>query len=134
MIQPLFLFGDWGLLVLRVALGIILIAHGWPKIRNLKATGESFTGMGFKPGLFWATVVGLTESIGGLFFIAGFLTQVAALLVAIQFLVVIFTVKRGSKLAGGYELDLLILASALALAALGSGSYGLENYWNVWLY
>jgi uncharacterized membrane protein YphA (DoxX/SURF4 family) len=25
-------FSDWGLLILRVALGIVMIAHGWPKL------------------------------------------------------------------------------------------------------
>lgn len=134
MIQPLFLFSDWGLLILRVVLGLVLVVHGWPKIKNLKATGEGFAGMGFKPGIFWGTVAAVTEFVGGLFLIFGFLIQAAALFIAIQFIVILLTVKRRNRLVGGYEFELLILAAALALATIGGGSFGLDYFWSFWLY
>lgn len=127
MIQPLFVFGSIGIAFLRVILGIILIAHGWPKIRNIKGTAE-WMGQIFKPGIFWAIVVSALEFVGGIFLLAGFLTQFVAVLVAIQFAVIIFKMKLKKGLVDGYELDLIILAAAIALAVLGGGAYNLENF------
>jgi len=71
MIQILFIYNDEAMLILRLVLGLIFIAHGWPKIKDLKATAQGFQGMGFKPGKFWGTVVAIAEFFGGLLFIAG---------------------------------------------------------------
>lgn len=133
MIQPLLVFSDWGILILRVALGLILVAHGWPKIKNLKGTA-AWMGQTFKPGIFWAAIVAITEFIGGLCLIFGFLTQVVAFFVAIEFLVIIFKVKKGKPLVDGFEFDLLVLASALILLTLGSGGFGLDSYLGILLY
>lgn len=128
MIPVLLVFSDWGILFLRIVLGIILVVHGWPKIKNLRATAENFAAMGFKPAKFLATIVALLEFFGGLMIVAGLFTQVIAIFAAIQFLVVIFKVKSKQGLIGGYELDLLILASATILAVLGSGFYSLDQF------
>ncbi len=133
MIQPLLVFSDWGILILRVVLGLILVVHGWPKIKDIKGTA-AWIGQIFKPGIFWATVVALTEFVGGLFLIFGFFTQVVAFFVAIEFVVIILKVKKGKPLVDGYELDLLVLAAALLLLTLGSGGISLDNYWGVFLY
>ncbi|MGC9602895.1 MAG: DoxX family protein [Minisyncoccia bacterium] len=133
MIQPFLVFGDLGIAILRVILALILIAHGWPKIKDIKGTA-AWMGQTFKPGFFWATVVALTEFVGGIFLLFGFLAQLVALLVAVEFLVIVFTVKRGKGFVGGNEFELLILAAALALLTLGSGHYGLDYYWGVLLY
>ncbi|MFH1193261.1 MAG: DoxX family protein [Candidatus Jorgensenbacteria bacterium] len=127
MIQPLFVFYDWGLLALRVVLGVILIAHGLPKLKNLGAAGGKFAAMGFRPGAFWAAVAGVIEFVGGLFIIAGFLTQLAALFVFLQFLVIIFKVRRGKKFAGEYEFDILIAAAALLIMTTGGGLWSIEQ-------
>src|SRR3989344_6451101 len=128
MIQPLLVFSDWGILALRLALGLILVVHGWPKIKNLRGTAGNFETMGFKPGIFWGTIVALLEFVGGLFVLAGLFTQLVSLFVALEFLIILLKLKRGSSFAGGYEFDLLILASALSLAMLGSGAFSLDQF------
>ncbi len=128
MIRSLLVFSDLGLFILRFFLGIILIAHGWPKLKNLKETANNFQGMGFKPGIFWAFIVALLEFVGGLFLIFGFLTQIITFFLVIEFLVILARVKRKSPLVGGSELDFLILAVALALMSLGGGYYSLDNF------
>ncbi len=136
MIQPLLVFSDWGIFVLRVVLGLIMVAHGLPKVKNLKKTAESFKGMGFWPAGFWATVVAFVEFGGGLALIFGFLTQFFALLIAIQFIVILLKLKfkPEAKFKGGYEFDLLIFASALILATLGGGALSLERALGLILY
>jgi putative oxidoreductase len=127
MFNLLLVFGDWGITFLRVVLGLIMFVHGKSKIKSLKKTGEGFETMGFRPGIFWATVVTIVEFLGGLFLIFGFLTQVVAFVLAIQFLVILFTVKRKAAFQGGLEFDLLILAVALALMVLGSGNLSIDR-------
>lgn len=134
MIQPLFVFSDWGLLILRVALGVIMVAHGWPKLKNLKGTAAGFKAMGFKPPKFWGTVAAIVEFFGGLALILGLFTQFFAFLIAIQFIVAILKVKGKMGFVNGYEFDLLILAAAFALMILGAGAISLDTAWGTILY
>jgi putative oxidoreductase len=133
MIQPLLVFSDWGILALRVVLGLILVVHGWPKIKNLKGTAE-WMGQMFKPPMFWAAAVALTEFVGGLFLVFGLLTQVVAFLIAIQFIVIILRMNLKKGFVGGYEFDLLILAAALLLLTVGGGSYSLDSFFGLLFY
>lgn len=121
MIPALLSGADYGLLALRVALGLILVAHGLPKLKHLGATADEFRSMGFSPGRLWAFAAGVIETFGGAFLIAGFMTQPVAVLVAAQFLVIIMKLKLRQGLVKGYEFDLIIFASAIALATVGAG-------------
>jgi uncharacterized membrane protein YphA (DoxX/SURF4 family) len=42
-----FLYDIWAILILRIVLGLIFIAHGWPKIKDLRQNAKNFSGMGF---------------------------------------------------------------------------------------
>ena len=134
MIQFLLIWSDWGILLVRAVLGLILMGHGLPKLKNLKATGESFQNMGFKPGAFWGTLIAILEVFGGLALTLGFFTQIFAALVAIEFVVILATVKRKSGFVGGYELDLLILAVAILLVLVGGGSVSIDNSLGILLF
>lgn len=111
-----------------------MVAYGLPKIKDLKGTAKSFVDMGFKPGMFWGTIVAILEFVGGIGLIFGFLTQLIALLIAIEFIVIILKLKRGRKFAGGYDFDLLIVAAALLIATIGSGALSLEEFLRLVLY
>jgi len=81
---------------LRIGLGLILIPHGLQKLfgwlggAGLVRFAQIFEGIGYKPGLFWAIVVGLTEALGGLLLVLGLFTRPAALFVAIFMLNAIY--------------------------------------------
>ena len=83
--------------LLRATVGLLLVPHGAQKLfgwfggGGLAATGEGFAGMGFEPGLFWATAVALLEFLGGLMLAAGLLTRPVATGVAV-FMAVAVTV------------------------------------------
>lgn len=133
MVQPLFIFSDWAFLVLRIALGVVMIYHGFPKLKNLKATGEAFSGMGFRPGVFWAWIVGILEGIGGVFLVIGLLTQVVSLLLAMEFLVILLKLKKFRNMKE-YELDLVIFASLLVLVTVGGGVASIDGFFGIFLY
>src|SRR5947208_5485922 len=79
--------------ILRVVLGGVLIPHGCQKLfglfggMGLNGFGALFDRLGFAPGLFWATLVGLTEFVGGILLVLGLFTRFAAAAVLIFMIV-----------------------------------------------
>ncbi len=135
MIQLFYIFSDWAIAVLRLVVAVIFFAHGWPKIKDLKTTAKNFAAMGFKPGRFWGPLVAIVEFFGALCLFLGVLTQIVALLLAIDMLVAgIWKIKRGMKLVNGFELDLILLAALLVLAAAGSSVLALDNVLRIYLF
>jgi len=69
------------LLLLRLALGIIFIFHGYPKLfTHTRESMQMFEHMGF-PGYF-VYVAGALEFFGGIVLIPGLFTRIAGLLLA----------------------------------------------------
>lgn len=130
--------GDWGLVILRIAVGVIFVIHGYSKFFKVPPVGGAanlakFLGMmGIPAPLFLAWVVAIVEFPGGIALILGLFTRWIALLMAIDMVVAIWKAKmaRGVKFwaqdTTGWEFDFLILAAALALMLLGAGSVSLD--------
>jgi len=120
---------------LRIALGAILIPHGCQKLfgwfggAGLERFATIFANIGYKPGLFWVIVVGLTEALGGLLLVLGLFTRVAALAVFIFMLNAIYvtSAKGFFWTAGGFEYSLLIGFVALYFLIRGSGGCSLDR-------
>ena len=109
---------------LRLALGIIFTYHGHGKVfGGVPGFAESLGRMGMEPALPLAWLTALTECLGGIALILGFLTPVAASGLAITMIVAITRVHwtRGLSGPGGYEFPLSLLAGALALLLGGPG-------------
>ncbi|MDO8424272.1 MAG: DoxX family protein [bacterium] len=129
MITLLFIWSGIALLLARVFYGALFVIHGWPKIKDLAQNAKNFESMGFRPGLFWGTVVALLEFFGGLAIIAGLFTQILGLLLAIEMIVAtVWKIRKKQKFVGGYELDLALVFIGLALATLGGGIYAIDNF------
>jgi len=102
--------------ILRIALGGILIPHGLQKLfgafggMGFARNAELFDKLGFTPGIFWGTLVGCTELIGGTLLVLGLFTRFAAAAVVIFMIVgVKFTSANGFFWSqGGSEYALLI--------------------------
>jgi len=109
-----------GLLILRLALGIIFIWHGYPKLTHANGMYSVFVQHGL-PGYF-VTVAGVLEVFGGGLIILGFLTRIAALLLAIEMAVAIWKAhSAGGYLAvHNYEFPLVLAAACFALATVGA--------------
>lgn len=121
--------------ILRIALGAILIPHGLQKLfgffggMGLAGNAALFDRIGYTPGIFWGTLVGCTELIGGVLLIVGLFTRFAAAAVLIFMIVAVkFTSAKGFFWsAGGYEYPLLIGACALFFLIRGGGHCSLDR-------
>lgn len=124
------LLSDWALLALRAVLGVISVAHGCLKLKNLPRTADNFNSIGFRPGKLWGTLAALVEFFGGLLLILGYYAKPVAFALVVEFLVInIWKWSRREPLVGGYELDLLILAAALTVLFLGAGAFSLDHFY-----
>jgi putative oxidoreductase len=126
----------FGMILLRVVLGLALAAHGSQKLFGLfggsgpTGTRKFFAGLGFRTPLVMAFVAGLSELGGGLLFAFGLATPLAALALTIVMLNAIGTVhwnKGYFNSAGGYEYNLLIIATVVAVTATGPGRFSLDH-------
>jgi putative oxidoreductase len=120
-LQPL------GVLALRLVLGAIMIAHGYPKVfGGLQHTAAFVHSLGIPAWLGYVSA--FVEFGGGILLVAGFLTRCAALAVFIDMLVAIFAVhfKHGFTGAGNYQLPLSLAAIAFALLLSGGGPISLD--------
>ena len=123
-------------LVLRVPVGIILVAHGAQKLfgwfggYGLEGTGQFMSSLGLEPGYLMALLAGSAEFFGGLALILGLLTRPAALVSAFTMVVALFSAHIGNGLFmsnNGYEYALTLLAATLALAIQGAGTLSLDS-------
>lgn len=120
-----------GLLVLRVVVGVVFIAHGSQKLFTYGLAGITggFEQMGVPMASVTAPLVTFVELIGGVALILGFLTPIAAALLAIDMLGAILFVhgKNGLFLPNGYEFALTLLAANVTLLLAGPGAAAVDN-------
>jgi putative oxidoreductase len=127
---------EYGMILLRVVAGLALAAHGSQKLfgsfggSGPAGTRKFFAGLGFRTPLAMAFIAGLSELGGGLLFAFGLLTPFAALAITVVMLNAIGTVhwKKGFfNSAGGFEYNLLIIATAVAVTATSPGRFSLDH-------
>jgi putative oxidoreductase len=125
----------YGILFLRVVVGLSLAAHGAQKLFGWfggggpRGTAGSFGSLGFRPPLAMAFVAGLSEA-AGLAFALGFLTPLAALAIASVMVVAVGSVhwRNGFWIGkGGYEYNLVLWTVAIAVAATGPGRFSIDH-------
>jgi putative oxidoreductase len=120
------------MLVARIALGVVLIAHGWQKFAEygIGGTAASFGKMGVPLPAVSAVFAAVVELIGGLALLAGAATVVAGLLVVLDMLGAFVLVHIGNGVFvtdNGFELVVVIAAAALLLVAAGPGRYSVDH-------
>lgn len=116
---------EWSMLVLRVSLGVIFLAHGLGKISGFEGIINFFVSIGLPVIL--AYVVTATETVGGACLILGLFTRTAAVGIIMVMLGAIFSVKFSKGFIDGYEFDISLLAIAFALVLSGSNTLSLGN-------
>jgi len=116
---------EWSMLVLRVSLGIIFLAHGLQKLSGFEGILQFFASIGLPAIL--AYIVTAIETVGGACLIVGLFTRAAALGIIMVMLGAIFSVKLSKGFINGYEFDISLLAIAVALLLSGSNTFSLGN-------
>ncbi len=122
---------DIGLAILRLALGVVFVAHGAQKVfvYGIDGVAEGFAGMGIPlPGL-TAALVAFAELLGGAALVIGLFTRVSASLLAVTMAGALFIahLPAGFFLPNGYEFVLALMGGAVALALIGAGSYSADT-------
>jgi putative oxidoreductase len=119
---------DFGLLVLRVWLGISLFSlHGIEKLfgfADMLAKAPDPIHIGPLPGLIFAT---LSDGICSILVLLGLFTRLSALIIVIN-LFVVFAFMRGFSFVGTGQVVYIYLGAYLAIFAAGAGRYSIDNY------
>ena len=124
-LQPL------ALLVMRLTLGVIIVAHGYHNdVGSLHHHAQVVAGLGLPSWLGY--VSSFTEFLGGLLILAGFFTRAAALAIFINLSVAIWKVHFHNGLSGspdhpGYECPLAAAAVAFAPICFGAGPIAIDH-------
>ena len=121
-LQPL------GLAILRVALAVIFIYHGYPKLVRADAMMRQFFIQHGFPGYF-VGLAGILECVGGGLLLLGLFTRPAALLLAAEMLIAIWKVKmvHGVFAVNEYQFELALAAACVALATMGAGRLSVDH-------
>jgi len=121
-LQPL------ALLIMRLALGAIMVGHGYHKVfGGLHHHAQFVASLGLPA---WtAYFSSFTEFLGGLLVLMGLFTRVAAFAICINLSVAIAKVHFHDGLMGngGYEFPLALAALAFALTFFGAGPIALDH-------
>jgi putative oxidoreductase len=123
---------DFGRLLLRVTLGVLVLLHGIAKLRGGMSGIEGMVVAQGLPG-FFAYGVLIGEVLAPIMLLAGFHARIGAVLVAINMLFAIVLAHMGElgqlNGSGGWALELqgMFLGTAVAIALLGPGRYGINQ-------
>ncbi len=103
----------------RLAVGVIFLVHGTAKF------DPGFLGFLSNIGIpnDFQFLFALDETIPGILLIVGILTRISGVVLSLVMLGAIFYVKKAAHLTGqgGFEIDLILLASSLTMIAAGPG-------------
>lgn len=126
---------DIGLLVLRVAIGAVFIAHGWGDASQPGGAGanvENYRGAGIPLPEVSAWFGAYMQLIGGVVVLFGALTRLICLGFAAVMAGALIWVHRGEPLVMGQDgsgagFAFIMLAASLALLGTGAGRLSVDN-------
>jgi putative oxidoreductase len=123
---------DGGLLLLRVVVGLTIIAHGMNHARNLEGTARWFAKVGFKAAPMQARLSVVTELGAGLLLLLGLLTPLAAAAIVATMTVAAGSIHRFNgffvfRKGEGVEYVNVLAWLAFVIGWTGGGAYSLDD-------
>ena len=127
---------NMALLILRVAIGVVFLAHGINHIYGggkIAGTARWFESLGMKPGILHAWMASLVEVAAGAALVLGLVTPVAAAGVVGVMLVAFITnhMKNGFFIfrpGEGYEYVMTLTLVAIAIGTIGPGQWSIDGH------
>jgi putative oxidoreductase len=124
---------SYGILLLRLVVGVAFVGHGTQKLFGWfggygpEGTGGFFASKGYRTPVLMAVAAGLAEAGGGTLLALGFATPLAAASLATVMINAIASVtfKKGFML--GSEIEITYLTIAVSLAAIGPGRFSIDR-------
>ena len=126
MLAQLLEYNDVGLLLLRIAIAIVFLYHGLPKLSKSKAMSQM---MGMPAGMIF--MFGIFEVLASLGIALGIYTQLSALVLAIVMVGAIgmkmmkWNVPFAAMDKTGWEFDFILLFASISVLLGGGGSLGI---------
>ena len=124
---------EWGLLILRIVVGVVFAAHGAQKLMGGVDSTAGFMGfLGIPMPQIAAIVLIAVELVGGIALILGLGTRYVAALLAVDMLVAMVLVHLANGFfvsTNGIELVLLLLAASLFFVLSGGGRLAVDQMW-----
>ena len=119
---------NFGLLLLRLTIGIGLMWHGYDKVLNggVGDIANMVTDWGWPIPSLFAWAAGLSELVGGTLLLLGLYTRYAAIPVAVTMGVALIQVHWGNPFETGGETALLYLVGSLTFLFCGPGDYAID--------
>jgi len=129
---------DWGLLILRIGIAAVFLAHGWPKLnpysemKGVTGVAGFFQQLGIPFPKLSAWIVALLETVGALALALGLGTRLLGAAFAFDMLVAIYKAKIGMMKApfsgqNGWDFEFSLLVAGLALVFTGAGNISLDR-------
>lgn len=118
-------YSDTGLFLLRLAVAIVFLVHGFPKLLKAK---EMSLGMGMPSMMIF--LLGVIEVVSSLGLASGYYTQLSAILLVLIMLGALgmkamkWKVPFAARDKTGWEFDFILLVANLAIFLTGGGRIG----------
>lgn len=122
---------DYGILIIRIGIGVMFMLHGYPKILGGAAMWEKIGGSMSNIGIhfaptFWGFMAAIAELVGGFCLVVGFLFRPAlAMLIFTMLIAVLMHYKSGDGF-NGYNHALESCFVFIGLFIAGPGKYALK--------
>ena len=123
--------------ILRLALGVMIVLHGWNHLwgpGGVSGTAQWFASIGFRPARVHALMSGVVELAVGVGLIVGFLVPIACAGLIGTMLVAGWAAHRPNGFfifRDGYEYVLIVAVAALTLATFGPGQISLDSVFGI---
>jgi putative oxidoreductase len=117
-------------LLIRLTAGLMLIAHGWPKLMAGvgPVAANTLAKRGIEPAEPLAVVLITLETLGGLCVALGLFTRFFAAAITIEMAVIVYhSLHSFTWVKAGYEYPLFWGLVMLAIALRGGGPYSLDR-------
>jgi len=119
-------------LFLRVVVGVTMVMHGYPKLKNPKQTVQWTKGLGVPAVATYLAII--LEFFGGIALVIGLIVPVVSFFIALEMIGNTIMKKTRMKApylvgqnAAAYEIDIVYLLLAITLIVLGAGAFSIDG-------